>query len=349
MQPHPDLLPGPEVAPLAIRDGRDADAPGIIALIAGCWGEYPGCIDDLEGELPELAALASHVADRKGRLWVAETAAGRLVGMIAAYPHGEAGTWQVGRMYVDASERGGGLAGCLLAGAEAHARSRGAERMVLWSDTRFGRAHRFYEKHSYIRTGTLRALDDVSRSLEFKYRKPLTGLIIEELDTRGADSAAHRLAGILIACVEAGASASFRRPLRQRTAQDFWHATTREVASGRRVLLVAWRAGVLVGTVQLGFPKSENQPHRLDVLKLLVHPDARRQGIARALLAAGEQAARRRGRTLLVLDTRAGDGAEALYRSLGWTEVGTIPDFALDADGQRLEAITIFCKRLRGA
>ncbi len=348
MQPHPDLLPRPELTAATIRDGRDADAAGFIALIDACWSEYPGCIMDLDGEVPELRAFATYVSGRQGRLWAAEDRDGRIVGMVAAYPLGADRAWEVGRMYVDAAHRGTGLAARLLAGAEAHARGQGAQRIVLWSDTRFEPAHRFYEKHSYVRSGSIRVLDDVSKSLEFRYTKPIAGLAVEVLDAAAATSAERRLAEILLACVEAGASVGFRRPLKQGKARHFWQGIATDVARRRRLLLAAWSEGVLAGTVQLALPGSENRPHAADIEKLLVHPTARRQGIARALLAKVEQAARAHGRTLLVLDTRLGDGAEALYRAQGWTEVGRIPDFALDADGRVLEPIAFFYKRLGG-
>jgi len=348
MQPHPDLLPRAAIAQASasIRDGRDSDAAGFIALIDACWSEYPGCVMDLDGEVPELRALASYVADKQGRLWAAEDEAGKIVGMVATYPLGADRAWEIGRMYVDRAHRGTGLASRLLAGAEAHARTQGAARIVLWTDTRFEAAHRFYEKNSYVRSGSIRVLDDLSKSLEFRYTKPIAGLAVEVLDAAAATSAERRLADILIACVNDGASVSFRAPLKRGKARNFWEGIASDVARGRKLLLAAWSEGVLVGTVQLAYPASENQPHRADVLKLLVHPDFRRRGIARALLGKAEQAARAHGRTLLVLDTRAGDGAEDLYRAEGWIEVGTIPDFALNVDGRTLDPTVIFYKRL---
>ena len=62
----------PEAVSPVIRAGQDADAPGFIALIAACWAEYPGCVMDLDGEVPELRALASYFAGQGGALWVAE-------------------------------------------------------------------------------------------------------------------------------------------------------------------------------------------------------------------------------------------------------------------------------------
>lgn len=350
MQPHPDLLPRAEIgAPAAvIRGGRDADAAGFIALIAACWSEYPGCVMDLDGEVPELRALATHVGAKGGRLWAAEDGAGKLVGMVGAWPLGADRAWEIGRMYVDRAHRGSGLAGRLLSGAEAHAGAQGAARIVLWTDTRFEAAHRFYEKHSYVRSGSIRVLDDLSKSLEFRYTKPIMGLVVEVLDAAAAASAERRLAEILIACVNDGASVSFRAPLKRSKARHFWEAVASDVARGRKLLLAAWSEGVLAGTVQLAFPANENQPHRADLVKMLVHPAFRRHGIARALLAKAEQAARAHARTLLLLDTRLGDGAEALYRGEGWIEVGSIPDYALGADGATLEAAVLLYKRLAG-
>ena len=97
---------------------------------------------------------------------------------------------------------------------------------------------------------------------------------------------------------------------------------------------------MLVGTVMLEFASSPNQPHRAEVQKLLVHPDTRRRGVARALMARAEAEARRAGKTLLTLDTRAGDAAENLYRAMGWHEAGRIPGYALNAD--RTPCDTIF-------
>lgn len=153
-----------------IRPGRDEDGDALIALIAACWAEYPGCVLDVDGEVPELRALASHFRTRGGALWAAEDD-GALVGMVAIAPcPGERAVWDLSRLYVAAEYRGTGLAGRLLALAEAHAVASGAERLVLWSDTRFTRAHRFYEKHGWWPTGE-RVLADLSCSVEHRFTK----------------------------------------------------------------------------------------------------------------------------------------------------------------------------------
>ncbi len=331
-------------AGIVLREGRDHDAAGFIALIGDCWAEYPGCVLDVDGELPELRALASYFRRQDGALWVAEQA-GRTIGMIGARPLREDRAWEICRMYVDAGARGVGLAQTLLDTAEAHARASGAERLVLWTDTRFTRAHSFYEKRSYLRQGSIRILDDISKSLEFRYTKPASGLVVEALDAASAASAERRLAEILVACVDGGAAVTFLAPLAMDRARAFWKKIAADVALGSRVLLGAWLNGVLVGTVQLDFGAPENQPHRTDLSKLLVAPGARRTGIGRALMERAEQAAHAHGRRLITLDTRAGDHGEALYRSLGYTEAGRIPGYALNAD-RTSHATVIFWKAL---
>lgn len=152
-----------------IRDARDDDGPGIIALIDACWSEYPGCFMDLDHEVPELRALATYYAGRGGHVWVAESER-VIVGSVGIAPLAD-GVWEVGKMYVTASQRGTGLAQGLLDGAEAHAVGRGAREIRLWTDTRFVRAHRFYEKRGFGATGETRELHDISNSVEYAYSK----------------------------------------------------------------------------------------------------------------------------------------------------------------------------------
>jgi GNAT superfamily N-acetyltransferase len=158
------------IAAPVLRAGRDEDAADFIALIGGCWAEYPGCVMDVDGEVPELRALASFFSRHGGALWVAEMA-GRMVGMVGTKPL-EDGAWEICKMYVAADCRGGGVAAALIDAAEAYARAGGATRMKLWTDTRFERAHRFYEKRGYVRLGPDRVLHDLSNSVEHHYIKP---------------------------------------------------------------------------------------------------------------------------------------------------------------------------------
>jgi GNAT superfamily N-acetyltransferase len=143
-----------------------------------------------------------------------------------------------------------------------------------------------------------------------------------------SDADAQGLARVLIDCVDGGASVGFMHPLSMETAFAFWRRVGREVEAGARALLVAEDAAGIAGTVQIVLEQPENQPHRADLSKMLVHRRARRRGIGAALMRAAEDAARRSRKSLLVLDTASGD-AERLYARMGWTLVGVIPGYAL--------------------
>jgi len=165
-----------------------------------------------------------------------------------------------------------------------------------------------------------------------------------------ADDVASRvpeLGALLHACVHAGASVGFVLPHTEDEGEAFWtRRVLPAVRSGGRAVLVAQQGGRIVGTVQLGYDTLPNQPHRAEVSKLLVHPDVRRRGIARALMAELEQLAGELGRSLLTLDTRTGDHAEPLYASLGYRTAGVIPGYCLDPFEDRLDSTTIMYKVL---
>ncbi|HEX3807578.1 MAG TPA: GNAT family N-acetyltransferase [Gaiellaceae bacterium] len=153
------------------------------------------------------------------------------------------------------------------------------------------------------------------------------------------------LAEVLFDCVDGGASVSFMAPFTREDARAWFLGVVPELEAGNRALLAAYDGDALVGTVQFVHAWPPNQPHRADITKLLVHRDARGRGAGRLLMEAAEAAARADGKTLLVLDTVTDSSAYRLYKSLGWTEVGEIPDFALYPDG-RLCATTVFYKRI---
>ena len=161
-----------------------------------------------------------------------------------------------------------------------------------------------------------------------------------------SDVELEQLATVLLDCVEGGASVSFMLPLTREHAERFWRKVADGVARGERALLVAEDDDGICGTVQLVLDLPENQPHRADLAKMLVHRRARRHGLGAALMRGAEAMARECGRTLLVLDTVTGGDAERLYARLGWTRVGDIPRYALMPDGAFCST-TVFYRDLR--
>jgi GNAT superfamily N-acetyltransferase len=156
----------------------------------------------------------------------------------------------------------------------------------------------------------------------------------------------QELSDVLIDCVEGGASVSFMLPMTRTKAETFWRNTSPSVARGDRIVLVAEDAsGAILGTVQLIVSQPENQPHRADVAKMLVHRRARRQGIGEALLVGVERAALDAGKTVLVLDTVTTSDAARLYARQGWQRCGEIPNYALWPGGG-LCPTTVFFKLL---
>jgi len=159
------------------------------------------------------------------------------------------------------------------------------------------------------------------------------------------DALIEQLANVLLDCVEGGASVSFMLPLTRQRAVAFWRKVAAGVETGGRALLVAEDALGICGTVQLIFDLPENQPHRADVAKMLVHRRVRRRGVGEALMRAAEATACECGKTLLVLDTVTGGDAERLYARLGWVRVGEIPNYALFPAGSFCST-TVFYREL---
>jgi GNAT superfamily N-acetyltransferase len=190
------------------------------------------------------------------------------------------------------------------------------------------------------------------------------GIVVRRLDAP-SDAQLQQLADVLVDCVAGGASVSFMHPLAPERALAFWRGVAAGVARGERVLLVAEDgdagggaggdpggeadgngAGARIcGTVQLVVDQPDNQPHRADVSKMLVHRRARRRGVGAALMQAVEAEARAAGKTLLVLDTITGSDAARLYTRLGWQHTGDIPDFALMPHGG-LAPTSIYWRRV---
>jgi putative acetyltransferase len=150
----------------------DGDSWSLIALIGACWAEYPGCITDIAGEYPDLLAPARHFDGLGGSLWVLPEGAW-IAASVGLCP-GQEEPVELVKLYVAPHRRGHGLGAALVRWVEAQATSAGADGIELWSDIRFGAAHRLYERLGYSRTGATRDLNDLSRTTEYQFRKQLT-------------------------------------------------------------------------------------------------------------------------------------------------------------------------------
>lgn len=160
---------------------------------------------------------------------------------------------------------------------------------------------------------------------------PRTTFAIEELPSPPGDADIAALAATHRDAVESGAQVSFMAGYSIEESEAYWRTLTEP--RGHNVVLIARDGAGIAGTVQLQPAWAPNQPHRAEVVKLLVHRRARRQGVGETLMRAIEERARGLGFTLLTLDTKAGDAGHRLYVRLGWTELGEIPNYALDPDG----------------
>jgi len=172
-------------------------------------------------------------------------------------------------------------------------------------------------------------------------------VVIRVVGAGEAATVVDALAEVLVDCVLAGASVSFLLPFDHERAAAYWRGVLDDAAEGERLVLVAVddeADDAVLGTVQVVLTAPENQPHRGEIAKLLVHRRARRRGVADALMRAADAAALRAGKTLLVLDTASAE-AERVYERLGWVRVGVVPGYALLPDGAPCDTV-IFYKQL---
>lgn len=172
----------------------------------------------------------------------------------------------------------------------------------------------------------------------------MAAIAVERLQALDAEQLAQ-LSSVLLDCVDGGASVGFMQPLSLDQAFAFWQRVAAGVAAGERVLLVARDDVGIVGTVQLVLDQPDNQNHRADLCKMLVHRRGRRLGLGAALMHSAEDMARACNKKILVLDTATGSDAERLYTRLGWERVGVIPNYAHWPDGA-LCGTTYFYKEM---
>ena len=159
-------------------------------------------------------------------------------------------------------------------------------------------------------------------------------IVIRSVHAAEARQRSDELVAIIRDAVEGGSSVNFLADVTDEVLGSFWAGVADGQEAGRTELFVAEdvATGRLVATALIMFSQKQNSPHRADVGKMLVHSDYRRRGLARRLLDAVEDTARRHDRTLLMLDTETGSAGEALYRAQGWVPFGVVPGHAYTPD-----------------
>ncbi|MEU0410647.1 GNAT family N-acetyltransferase [Streptomyces griseorubiginosus] len=170
-------------------------------------------------------------------------------------------------------------------------------------------------------------------------------MIVTRLDQAQLMDRIDELAGLLVDTVDSGASIGFLAPLDRAEAVAWWKERAAAVAAGHVAVWAARDGHRVLGTVSLAFPDKPNSRHRAELVKLMVHRDARGRGLGRRLLALAEEEAAAARITLLHLDTETDSPAERLYGSAGWTRAGIIPDYAADPGGE-LRPTTLYYKQL---
>jgi putative acetyltransferase len=326
----------------AILDAQPASASLRIAIERPDQPEIIALIDALDAyQRPLYPPESHHGVDIATLLQpgvtfvVARDADGRALGCGAVMRLADAegvAYGEVKRMYVQPEQRGRGIAQRLLGVLESHAEAQECMALRLETGPRQPEALRLYERAGFLRRGPFGDYWDDPHSVFLEKR--LGPLRIDRLPAPGDDEL-RQLAELLHACVHAGASVHFVLPFGPADALAFWQRQLPALHRGARALLVARErdGGRIVGTVQLVLDQPPNGAHRAEVAKLLVHPDARRRGAARALMHALEGLARAEQRTLLVLDTNEDSPAERLYASLGFHRIGVVPGYARSVEG----------------
>ena len=151
-----------------IRSAKDADGPGISAMIAEIFADYDNC-HFLADEFPELEHPASYYAAMGGQMWVVEQD-DKIVGSLAIGETLEPGVFELFKVYVAKATRGQGLAWSMFNLATDLVDERQGHSIKLWTDTRFVEGHAFYEKIGFEKIPVVRFLNDVSDTWEACYR-----------------------------------------------------------------------------------------------------------------------------------------------------------------------------------
>lgn len=150
-------------------------AAGVVDVIASVFAEYAMTFDpaDYDADLQDIEA--SYLA--RGGIFAVLLDTGRVVGTVAALPHGPTDS-EIKRLYLLPAYRGRGHGRRLLQHVLEWARERGHRRAVAWSDVRLQTAHEVYRRMGFATIGE-RVCDDIDRSCEIGF----------QLDVGGPDAA----------------------------------------------------------------------------------------------------------------------------------------------------------------
>jgi acetyltransferase len=165
---------------------------------------------------------------------------------------------------------------------------------------------------------------------------------MRELSSIELETTVTALSELLIDSVNSGAGLGFLPPLSRAQGRDYWLSIRSELRNGSRLLFAAFAGARIVGTGQLVLSMWPNMPHKAELQKLLVSEAVRGRGIGRSLIAKLHDAARQRGRSLLTLSTRRGGGAETLYKSLGYRELGVMPRSTVGPRGELYDSVFLY-------
>lgn len=147
--------------------------------------------------------------------------------------------------------------------------------------------------------------------------------------------------------IEEGGGFGWLKPPPRQVLENFWRGA---LMVPERIVFIGRLDGVIVGSAQLVRPAKNNEAQAMSATLTtnFVAPWARGHGLARALTATAEDAARRDGFLVLNLDVRATqDAAISLYENAGYVRYAVHPHYAR-VDDRWVEGYYYY-KELQGA
>lgn len=161
-------------AHFVLRPVEDGDASSLQALVADCFAEYDGVQFDADGLDSDLKSWASYLENDGGTGWVVEdkSRSNEVIACVGVTQIDDT-FYELKRLYLKKSYRGARVAVVLLDLVERYALKAGADALLLWSDSRFERAHSFYRREGFRKMEETRDLGDISNTTELKFIKGL--------------------------------------------------------------------------------------------------------------------------------------------------------------------------------